>query len=133
MNTKATPDTVFRTNSKKAQPFARSRPYTEVKDSHARYYAMHDRAPTGTKVAFKDADGRRYRIGPIVPGGLQRLFVKLPKGVPWFGHTGQSLDLHPVRGNTGIRLTPTLAYAFIGGGARRSGYVDVRGWWWEEK
>lgn len=124
--------TVFRTSSKKMQPFPRTRPYTEVKDSHVRYYAMHDRAPKEAKVAFKDTAGRRYRMGPVVPGGLQRLYVKLPKGGTWFTRTGQQLDLHPV-GNAVVLLTPTLAYAFLGGGARRSGYVDVRNWWWDGK
>jgi hypothetical protein len=115
------------------QPFERSKPQTEIRDSHARYYAMY--AGPGRKFGktmFTDDTGRCYRIGVKQPGGLQQLDVKLPKGVDWFKNVrpGQQLVLHP-KSNPGITLTPTLVYAFIGNDmTRRKGYVHVRGWLW---
>src|SRR6185503_13752603 len=116
------------------QPFERSKPQTEIRDSHARYYAMY--AGPGRKFGetmYMDDAGRCYRIGPKQPGGLQQLDVKLPKGVEWFKHvrTGQQLELR-LKSNPGIKVTPTLVYAFIGNDmTRRKGYVQVRGWRWE--
>jgi len=58
---------------------------------------------------------------------LQRLYVKLPKGVPWLGR-GRILDLYPVGKTGGPRMIVTVAYVSIAVPTSKQGYVDVRGW-----
>jgi len=119
--------TTFQQRSKGKQPFDRSRPYTEVTDRHAAYYAMHDAPPKGQKVGFKDDDGRRYRVGAVQPGGLRRLYVKLPKGVTWIGRT-RTVTVYPM-GQPLIRMTMYVVYASIANDmTSRQGFIDVRGW-----
>jgi len=132
-NNKPTVAAAFRARSKQMQPFARSKPYTEVRDTHARYYAMNEGGGRKFgKAVFKDDEGRRYRLGDKQPGGLQRLVVRLPKGVGWVA-AGRVLDLYPIKDRT-VRLMPTVAYVGVTNDMlRRTGYVDVRGWFWEQQ
>lgn len=121
---------------KSTKAFDRARPQTETKDKHARYYAVNDypSGATATKVKFKDNAGRKYRIGPSLGHGLQRLYVSLPKDGVWYAHVraGQTMDLYSVS-DSAIHLSPTLAFLGLSNDQRqRRGYIDVKGWWWRE-
>lgn len=62
--------------------------HSEGRDRHARYYAMNDHPNSRAfgRADFVDAQGREYRVATSghVPGHYVRLWLRVPRGVPWF-------------------------------------------------
>ncbi len=61
-----------------------------------RYYALnsHPSFRAFGPAEYRDAQGREYRVGPVVAGDLQRLDVKLPRAnVPWFDEAARDVEL----------------------------------------
>jgi hypothetical protein len=108
--------------------FPRSRPHTETKDSHARYFAEND-WDGAIRVTHRDGEGRRYRVGPVRENGTRRLFVKLPKGGAWYGNDQRQVDLVPIKGGGDAPRSVVIVFLGVKNSfLQKRGYVDVMGW-----